>query len=405
MKRKAPESATDALGALGDIVTSDQTQLTSDPELARVHKRTIAMLLGAAVQRMKVGPVTMKAVIGASYSFSLPTGTKIKASDLSKAMAKLIEEKLTFTRELVPRADVVAYFEAQQAEHTLAYARACMDAHIACFACDLGGGSADRLLALDHGPLAAHAGCISPSHFRIDDLGGSSFRLQYAVPSATADSAAAFALHPTDEPILLGAYADRQAWSASLGLRSTTEVGQAICDSRSKQLVQLSEALHDRNIVEIANRIAGVAIPPSDRPRLVLIAGPTSSGKTTFAKRLCVALEALGANPAVVSVDSYYKGWPDIDPRGAKHVDWEALASLNLTQLNDHLLSLLAGEEASAGLCWWWCWWWWSWWWWWWWPLLLLLPPPPPKFSSRPTPLPSQPPPAPPRRSVFRSTT
>ena len=68
----------------------------------------------------------------------------------------------------------------------------------------------------------------------------------------------------------------------------------------------------------------------------------------TFAKRLCVALETLGAAPAVISVDSYYKGWDQIDPRGAQFVDWEALASLNLEMLNAHLLALLAGEEVSV---------------------------------------------------------
>ena len=80
----------------------------------------------------------------------------------------------------------------------------------------------------------------------------------------------------------------------------------------------------------------------------MLIAGPTSSGKTTFAKRLCVALETLGARPTVVSVDSYYKGWADIDARGAKHVDWEALGSLDLELLNAQLLALLNGDEARA---------------------------------------------------------
>ena len=99
----------------------------------------------------------------------------------------------------------------------------------------------------------------------------------------------------------------------------------------------------------IANRVAGSGVPAAERPRLVLIAGPTSSGKTTFALRLCVALETLGAKPTVVSVDSYYKSWKDIDARGPQFVDWESLAALNLDLLNDHLLKLLAGEEVGGG--------------------------------------------------------
>lgn len=82
------------------------------------------------------------------------------------------------------------------------------------------------------------------------------------------------------------------------------------------------------------------------RPRLVLIAGPSSSGKTTFAKRLCVTLETTGLKPIVISVDSYYKAWQEIDSRGMQFVDWEALESLNLELLNAHLIALLAGEEV-----------------------------------------------------------
>jgi uridine kinase len=78
----------------------------------------------------------------------------------------------------------------------------------------------------------------------------------------------------------------------------------------------------------------------------VLIAGPSSSGKTTFAKRLCVSLETTGLKPIVISVDSYYKAWQEIDSRGMQYVDWEALDSLNLDMLNAHLISLLAGDEV-----------------------------------------------------------
>ena len=78
----------------------------------------------------------------------------------------------------------------------------------------------------------------------------------------------------------------------------------------------------------------------------MLIAGPSSSGKTTFAKRLCVSLETIGLKPIVISVDSYYRGWKILDPRGKEYVDWEALQSLNLEMLNENLTDLLAGQEV-----------------------------------------------------------
>jgi uridine kinase len=80
--------------------------------------------------------------------------------------------------------------------------------------------------------------------------------------------------------------------------------------------------------------------------KLLLIAGPTSSGKTTFAMRLQVQLEALGFKPLVVSVDCFYKAWQDITSEGPQKVDWESLDSLNLRQLNEVLVNLMAGKEA-----------------------------------------------------------
>jgi len=127
---------------------------------------------------------------------------------------------------------------------------------------------------------------------------------------------------------------------------NTSEVGKA---PQSGSDYAPSITTTDEQVVTIANRVAGSGVPAAERPRLVLIAGPTSSGKTTFALRLCVALETLGAKPTVVSVDSYYKSWKDIDARGPQFVDWESLAALNLDLLNDHLLKLLAGEEVGGG--------------------------------------------------------
>merc|ERR1740117_40824 len=101
--------------------------------------------------------------------------------------------------------------------------------------------------------------------------------------------------------------------------------------------MQAAEANCDRQFVEMAAQI-------SSKPgvKLVLIAGPSSSGKTTFAKRLQVQLESLGFKPEVLSVDNFYKGHPDIAPEGPHKVDWEALESLNLEQLNEVLNTLIA---------------------------------------------------------------
>ena len=208
-------------------------------------------------------------------------------------------------------------------------------------------------MALAHGVLVPTTGSMDAAHCRlaVESNPFSHFRLHHAVPNSTTG---AFETTSSEEPALMQAYATRKVWGQKIGFQTVTDVNKAIAGSRTKQVIQLSEALHDHSIVSIAARIAGApgdadavdASESNSRPRLVLIAGPSSSGKTTFAKRLGVALETLGASPVVLSVDCYYKAWQDIDSRGMQFVDWEALASLNLELLNEHLLALMAGEEV-----------------------------------------------------------
>eukprot|EP00746_Dinoflagellata_sp_MGD_P075005 gnl/MRDRNA2_/MRDRNA2_30222_c0_seq1.p1 gnl/MRDRNA2_/MRDRNA2_30222_c0~~gnl/MRDRNA2_/MRDRNA2_30222_c0_seq1.p1 ORF type:complete len:594 (+),score=109.14 gnl/MRDRNA2_/MRDRNA2_30222_c0_seq1:95-1876(+) len=141
--------------------------------------------------------------------------------------------------------------------------------------------------------------------------------------------------------ILYNEYIERQKWARDVGLYTVAQLNESIRLGQSKKVIQAVEANCDRQFVELAAQI-------QKRPdvKLLLIAGPSSSGKTTFAMRLRVQLEALGYKPEVVSVDSFYKAWQDITSEGPQKVDWESLHSLNLEQLNDVLLTLMSGKEA-----------------------------------------------------------
>mmetsp|Transcript_39604 Transcript_39604/g.73387 ORF Transcript_39604/g.73387 Transcript_39604/m.73387 type:complete len:590 (+) Transcript_39604:74-1843(+) len=135
-------------------------------------------------------------------------------------------------------------------------------------------------------------------------------------------------------------YLDRQQWARNVNLYTVAQLNCAIREGRSKQVIQAVEANCDRQFVELAAQVrarSGV--------KLILIAGPSASGKTTFAKRLQVQLESLGFQPEVLSVDNFYKSWQDITSEGPHKVDWESLDSLNLNQLNEVLPKLLVGEE------------------------------------------------------------
>jgi len=149
---------------------------------------------------------------------------------------------------------------------------------------------------------------------------------------------------PKDEllgEILYKEFISRQKWVQDVELHTVAQLNTAIRTGKTKKVIQAAEANCDRQFVELA-----AAVQSRTNCKLVLIAGPSSSGKTTFAKRLQVQLESLGFKPEVLSVDSFYKAWQDITSEGMHKVDWESLDSLNLAQLNDVLLQLLDGKEA-----------------------------------------------------------
>jgi len=131
-------------------------------------------------------------------------------------------------------------------------------------------------------------------------------------------------------------------WARAVSLYTVSQLNTAIRNGQSKSVIQAVEANCDRQFVELASQVK-----QRSNVKLLLIAGPSSSGKTTFAKRLQVQLEAYGYKPFVLSVDAFYKSWKDITSEGPQKVDWEALDSLNLQQLNDVLLALLSGKEAD----------------------------------------------------------
>jgi uridine kinase len=316
------------------------------PEGSRIYKRSIVFLLGAAVQKCKLGPLSVMETIGSSFHFNLPNESinDSIATKLNEAMNSIISEKLAIIKCSIPRAEAIKYFANNNSQHTLDLINSISSTHIDCNSCNLG--DSGRYLTLAHGVLIGNTATIQSNHFSINVITTpfTHFRLNHAISNHTTGD---FSLIPTDEPLLSNAYSIRKSWCNKIQLDTVTNINNQLSNARVKSVVQLSEALHDQQVVTIAGSIAGSpGMPPSGpTPRLVLIAGPSSSGKTTFAKRLCVSLETLGAKPIVLSVDSYYKGWPDIDSRGMSYVDWESLKSLNLELLNEHLLDLLDGKE------------------------------------------------------------
>ena len=146
----------------------------------------------------------------------------------------------------------------------------------------------------------------------------------------------------THQDKMFGIFKEHHQWQDILGIRTIGDLNEAIMEGHSSTLIQISEALQEKKIARIADEIAqrkGI--------KLVLIAGPSSSGKTTTCKRLSVQLAVNGIRPIGISLDDYFldRDKTPLDEKG--DFDFEHLHALNLPLLNEQLTALFRGDEVE----------------------------------------------------------
>jgi uridine kinase len=146
----------------------------------------------------------------------------------------------------------------------------------------------------------------------------------------------------THQDKMFGIFKEHHRWQDILGLRTIGDLNEVIDKGFDSQLIQVSEALQEKKIAMIADEIAA-----KRGVRMVLIAGPSSSGKTTTCKRLSVQLAVNGIKPVPISLDDYFldRDKTPIDDKG--EYDFEHLHALNLPLLNEQMTTLLDGGEVE----------------------------------------------------------
>ncbi len=141
---------------------------------------------------------------------------------------------------------------------------------------------------------------------------------------------------------LFEVYREHIEWGRIVGITTVGQLNQAVLEKRSDDFIHTIEALHDKKLGRIADQITARESPV----RLVLVAGPSSAGKTTFSKRLVTHLRVNGCKPLLLSTDNYFVG-DELNPRDADgKLDYEHIESMDLARLNADLLALLRGEAV-----------------------------------------------------------
>ncbi len=132
-------------------------------------------------------------------------------------------------------------------------------------------------------------------------------------------------------------------WNKLLRISNVGEFNRACKNNKSFEMIKLSEALHEKKVAQIADQIAS----REDRPKFVLISGPSSSGKTTFSMRLRIQLMVNGIRPVVISMDNYFVNREDTPKDENGEWDFEHLHALDLDLFRNDLKALLDGQEIK----------------------------------------------------------
>ncbi len=304
----------------------------SSPDGARIYRRSLTFLLEMAFADLFPDATLFidHSVASGGYYCQVTGRSPLSEAEiaaLKSHMQELVKADLPFERKEVPLQEAMDYFRSRGYEDKVRLLKYRRKNYLTLYSLD---GRMDYL----HGYMAPSTGCL-----RVFDLvyteGG--FTLRYPRRHRPDE------LLPMPEyPKLLGTFLEYGDWLAKLGIENVGALNEAIDAGRAAEIVLVSEAFHEQRLSQVARQIADQI----DRTHLIMVAGPSAAGKTTFSRRLSVQLLALGISPFPLELDNYFldRSKTPLDENGQP--DFETIEALNLLSLAEHLEKLIRGEEV-----------------------------------------------------------
>lgn len=310
---------------------------TAAEDGARIYRRGLTFLMIAAAAELFPGvEVRVEHSLSSGGYFCQVRGrgnlTNYELKELAARMRERVAEDLPFTKEVVPLSAALEMFQLRGDHDKVKLLTQRRKDYLVMYRLGL---FADYF----HGYMPPSAGYLRWFALQLADSG---FILQFPQRS-TPTSIEALKEHDR----LLKAFREYGQWLDRLGVSDVGALNDTVSSGRVRELILMSEALHEQRIAKIASRVAEGAAEASGGVRLVLIAGPSSSGKTTFSKRLAVQMLANGLRPFALAMDDYFLD-RDKTPRDEKgDYDFESIRALNVEQFNNDLVALMAGKEVT----------------------------------------------------------
>jgi uridine kinase len=298
---------------------------------ARIYRRSLVFLLEMVFAELfPKGRLNIDHSVSSGGFYCQISGreslTKSELESLKAHMQKLINEDHKFVRKEVPIQEAIDYFTKNGFSDKVRLLAHRNKDYLTLYTFN---GRMDYL----HGYMVPSTGYLR--WFDLNRVNGG-FTLQFPRRHAPTQ------LEPMgDYPKLLSAFRQYGDWLETLGIDNVGALNDAIQSGQADEIVLVSEALHEQNVTEVAHQIA------ERKARIILVAGPTSSGKTTTSRRLAIQLLARGISPYPLELDNYFidRGKTPLGKDGQP--DFEALEALDLNRLALDLGKLLGGEKVQ----------------------------------------------------------
>lgn len=298
-------------------------------ENRRIYERSARLILLLALRDVCPGAaVRIEHSIGHGVYMNV-SGVSLTAAlvrRIEQRMHEIVQKDLPIIKSRWTRRQAMDYFAQQGQEDTVRLLGYRPFEHFDVYTCD-------GLSEYFYGDMAASTGEIR------------SFALRFYYPGMVlllpGDDLSGEPAPFAERPQLMRTYAEANEYSRILQCESAADLNDIIVRGDARMFIRVNEALQDRAIAQIAERIVARGA------RVVFIAGPSSSGKTTFANRLSIQLRVSGKRPVAISLDNYYLNREDVPLGEDGTPDLECLESIDVPLFNEQLIDLLAGREVE----------------------------------------------------------
>lgn len=297
----------------------------------KIYTRTIsAVFIMACKEIFPESTAKIEHFLGRGLYAELEEGHSISFGDIKnikRKMREIVDRDIPIIREEVSKEVALSLFEEFGHEDKIRLYNTLEDESVQIY-------RMDDYLDRFHGYLAPSTGYVDV------------FDLKYYYPGAIILFPATDSNNKLPEfkeqKKLAKVFRDAKEWANILDLAYVGSLNEKILNGEIGEVIRISEALHEKKIAQIADMIC-----EDDDINMILIAGPSSSGKTTFVERLAIHLKVNGKRPIGISIDDYFVNREDSPVNEDGEYDFESLEAIDLEQFNSDLVKLLEGEEIE----------------------------------------------------------